>query len=570
MSTMGFTSVDDVKERLATVGYLASDAIATTVYLASELGKPLLVEGPAGVGKTELSRAVADACDASLVRLQCYEGVDEARALYEWNHAKQLLRITAGRDETWDEARNDIFSEEFLLPRPLLTAIRNDGPTVLLIDETDKADVEIEGLLLEVLGDFQITVPELGTITATTRPFVVLTSNATRELSEALRRRCLFLHIDFPEPELEESIVRLQVPGLDETLVVSVVRVVNALRALPLRKAPSIAETIDWARTLLALGADILDDDGRAGEPRRHPQARRRRGEGPQQPRPGRGPVPVMNAAADARDDLAGRLVEFVGALRTKGIPAGTSETVDAAAVMEVLGLDRRELLREGLASALVRRGGQRDVFDMTFDLYFPAGTGTSQAVLDADADMDIDDLRDLLAMALADDDSRALEQVAEIAVDMLGQVGEGGGTGGWSAYQTLERLRPQTLLVQALAARGGGQAPGQGLQSATPQVTDRLERDEVRRNIDRLPRAGGVRGAAPHRRAARPRGRHPARRPPGQRPHRLPERQPPAARGAAQHRPAAVAQAGHPARGAPPARPARPHRHPAHPARAR
>ncbi len=194
-----------------------------------------------------------------------------------------------------------------------------------------------------------------------------------------------------------------------------------------------------------------------------------------------------MNAPADTRDDLAGRLVEFVGALRTKGIPAGTSETVDAAAVMDVLGLDRRELLREGLASALVRRGGQRDVFDMTFDLYFPAGTGTSQSVLDADSDMDIDDLRDLLAMALADDDSRALEQVAEIAVDMLGQVGEGGGTGGWSAYQTLERLRPQTLLVQALEARGGGQAPGQGLQSATPQVTDRLERDEVRRNIDRF-----------------------------------------------------------------------------------
>ncbi len=261
MPTMDFASVDDVKERLQAVGYLASDAVATTVYLASELGKPLLVEGPAGVGKTELSRAVAEACDASLVRLQCYEGVDEARALYEWNHAKQLLRITAGRDETWDEARNDIFSEEFLLPRPLLTAIRNDGPTVLLVDETDKADVEIEGLLLEVLGDFQITVPELGTIAATTRPFVVLTSNATRELSEALRRRCLFLHIDFPEADLEERIVRLKVPDLDETLVTSVVRVVNALRALPLRKSPSIAETIDWARTLLALGADILDDE---------------------------------------------------------------------------------------------------------------------------------------------------------------------------------------------------------------------------------------------------------------------------------------------------------------------
>jgi len=197
-----------------------------------------------------------------------------------------------------------------------------------------------------------------------------------------------------------------------------------------------------------------------------------------------------MSTTAQASDDLAGRLVEFVGALRSKGVPAGTSETVDAAAVMEVLGLDRRELLREGLASALVRRGGQRDVFDMTFDLYFPAGTGTPQAVLDTD-DIDIDDLRDLLAMALADDDSRALEQVAEIAVDLLGQVGEGGGaSGGWSAYQTLERLRPQTLLMQALEARGGGQSqggPGQGLQSATPQVTDRLERDEVRRNIDRF-----------------------------------------------------------------------------------
>lgn len=258
---MDFTSVDDVKERLEKVGYLASDAVATTVYLASELGKPLLVEGPAGVGKTELSRAVAEACGATLVRLQCYEGVDEARALYEWNHAKQLLRITAGRDETWDEARTDIFSEEFLLPRPLLTAIRSDGPTVLLVDETDKADVEIEGLLLEVLGDFQVTVPELGTIVATRRPFVVLTSNATRELSEALRRRCLFLHVDFPDAELEERIVRLKVPDLDETLAASVVRVVNALRALPLRKAPSIAETIDWARTLLALGADILDDE---------------------------------------------------------------------------------------------------------------------------------------------------------------------------------------------------------------------------------------------------------------------------------------------------------------------
>ncbi len=256
-----FASVDDVAERLARTGYLASAAVATTVWVADQLGKPLLVEGPAGVGKTELARAVADATGARLVRLQCYEGVDEARALYEWNHAKQLLRITAGRDETWADAKTDIFGEEFLLARPLLTAIRSADPTVLLVDETDKADLEFEGLLLEVLGDFQVTVPELGTITATRRPFVVLTSNATRELSEALRRRCLFLHIDFPEPALETRIVRLKVPGTDERLAESLVRVIGALRAMELRKAPSVAETIDWARTLLALGADTLTED---------------------------------------------------------------------------------------------------------------------------------------------------------------------------------------------------------------------------------------------------------------------------------------------------------------------
>ncbi|MFF3607800.1 AAA family ATPase [Streptomyces sp. NPDC002463] len=260
MTTGFFTSVDDVAERLATTGYLASPAVATTVFLADRLGKPLLVEGPAGVGKTELAKAVTAVTGARLVRLQCYEGVDESRALYEWNHAKQLLRITAGRGESWDETRTDIFGEEFLLPRPLLTAIRSEEPTVLLVDETDKADVEVEGLLLEVLGDFQVTVPELGTITATRRPFTVLTSNASRELSEALRRRCLFLHIGFPEEELERRIVTLKVPGLDAALAASVVRVVGVLRAMDLRKVPSVSETIDWARTLLALGADRLDE----------------------------------------------------------------------------------------------------------------------------------------------------------------------------------------------------------------------------------------------------------------------------------------------------------------------
>lgn len=260
MTTGFFSSVDDVAERLAATGYLASRAVATTVFLADRLGKPLLVEGPAGVGKTELAKAVTEVTGARLVRLQCYEGVDESRALYEWNHAKQLLRITAGRGESWDETRTDIFSEEFLLARPLLTAIRSEEPTVLLVDETDKADIEVEGLLLEVLSDFQVTVPELGTIAATRRPFVVLTSNASRELSEALRRRCLFLHIGFPEEELERRIVTRRVPGLDAALAAAVVRVVGALRAMDLRKAPSVSETIDWARTLLALGADRLDE----------------------------------------------------------------------------------------------------------------------------------------------------------------------------------------------------------------------------------------------------------------------------------------------------------------------
>ncbi len=262
-----FDSVDAVGRALADTGYLASDAIATTVFLADALGKPLLVEGPAGVGKTELAKAVATATGADLIRLQCYEGVDEARALYEWNHAKQLLRITAGHDDTdgsgrhWDALRDDIFTEEFLLARPLLQAVRSLTPVVLLVDELDKADVEIEGLLLEILSDFQVTVPELGTIRAVHRPFVVLTSNATRELSEALRRRCLFLHIDYPSAELEKRIVARHVPDLDGALTESVVRLVARLRELRLRKAPSVAETVDWARTLLALGASTLTDD---------------------------------------------------------------------------------------------------------------------------------------------------------------------------------------------------------------------------------------------------------------------------------------------------------------------
>jgi MoxR-like ATPase len=255
-----FASPADATTRLAAQGYLADAATSTTTFLAGALEKPLLIEGPAGVGKTQLAKSVAAATGAELVRLQCYEGLDEARALYEWNYKKQLLRIqAAGGDQSWDATHDDIFTDEFLLTRPLLTAIRRDDPTVLLIDEVDKTDVEVEGLLLEVLSDFQVTIPELGTVTATRRPFVVLTSNATRELSEAVKRRCLYLHIGYPDAEREREIVLGHVPGLEAKLATQVVDVVTQLRELELKKAPSIAETIDWAHTLVALQIGDLD-----------------------------------------------------------------------------------------------------------------------------------------------------------------------------------------------------------------------------------------------------------------------------------------------------------------------
>lgn len=255
-----WTSPAEVAEALESVGYLADARIAQVTFLASALDKPILAEGPAGVGKTALALALSEATGRRLVRLQCYEGLDEAKALYEWDYHKQLLRLQSDEGAAWDDVEGDIFSESFLLVRPLLDAIRSAEPVVLLIDEVDRVEVETEALLLEVLDSYQVTVPELGTMTAVTTPMVVLTSNNTRELSEALKRRCLYLHVPYPTIERERAILHARVPQLPQQLGDKIARTVAAIRAIPLRKSPSVSETIDWARTLLALGVDELGD----------------------------------------------------------------------------------------------------------------------------------------------------------------------------------------------------------------------------------------------------------------------------------------------------------------------
>jgi MoxR-like ATPase len=255
------SSVGDVVEGLQGAGYLAGESAALVAFLATRLGKPVLVEGPAGVGKTELAKALSRYLDRSLVRLQCYEGLDEAKALYEWNYRKQLLRIQAEAEGAgWDQVQDDIFGEEFLLTRPLLQAIASAEPVVLLIDEIDKTDQEFEAMLLEILSDFQVSIPELGRVEARSRPIVLLTSNNTRELTEALKRRCLYLWLDYPDVEHELEIVRLHAPELDETVARKLVEIVGMVRDLDLKKPPSIAESIDWARALLLLGATDIDD----------------------------------------------------------------------------------------------------------------------------------------------------------------------------------------------------------------------------------------------------------------------------------------------------------------------
>jgi MoxR-like ATPase len=261
-----FESVPAVRESLRSVDYLADEGIAGIVYLADRLQKPVLVEGPAGTGKTQLAKSVAEMTGARLIRLQCYEGLDEAKALYEWNYKKQLLRIQAerainpdGDAQSWEQVETDLFGEDFLLTRPLLEAIRSPDPVVLLIDEIDRVEVETEALLLEILSDYQVSIPELGTVVATQIPLVFLTSNNTRELSEALKRRCLYLHVDYPDMEREKEIVLTKVPEITEHLADQVARIVRSIRQLELKKSPSVSETLDWAKTLMLLGVENVD-----------------------------------------------------------------------------------------------------------------------------------------------------------------------------------------------------------------------------------------------------------------------------------------------------------------------
>ncbi len=394
-----FDAVDEVRAGLGKVDYLADEGIAGVVYLADRLQKPMLVEGPAGTGKTQLAKSVAEMTGARLIRLQCYEGLDEAKALYEWNYKKQLLRIQAERNAegTWNEIEDDIFSDEFLLERPLLEAIRSPDPVVLLIDEVDRVEVETEALLLEILSDYQVSIPELGTVAATQIPLVFLTSNNTRELSEALKRRCLYLHIDYPDLEREKEIVLTKVPGVSESLADQIARIVRSIRQLELKKAPSVSETLDWARTLVHLGVEQVDEKQATEtitillkyQADIAKAIKEFGGDGQAWVQRWPGPEPRMTdtaSPATTGDALVDLLNGFIVELREAGLPVSLTENLDAMQAVRHIPLEDREAFKYALAATLVKNNAHWRAFETVFEVYF-SYRGRDYKIVDDDGE---------------------------------------------------------------------------------------------------------------------------------------------------------------------------------------
>ena len=539
-------SIDDVAAGLRAVGYLPGESTALVSYLAAKLGKPILVEGPAGRRQDRARQGALDATSsARLVRLQCYEGLDEAKALYEWNYRKQLLRIQAEAEGAgWQEVQDDIFGEEFLLERPLMTAIASEEPVVLLIDEIDKTDQEFEAMLLELLSDFQISIPELGRVEARTQPIVLLTSNNTRELTEALKRRCLYLWLDYPELEHELEIVQLHTPDLDDAIARKLVEIIAMVRELDLKKPPSIAESIDWARALLLLGADDIDDEMFSETMSvivKHRTdldvvAERVGVKLPAVPRPPasrRAALYGATAPEDAPPGLAAHLLEFGEELRGEGVAVGTSELLDAFEVLrEVPWTDAERLPRGARGDAREVPGGPAHLRARLRPLLLPRRRAGGRprgrrrraaASTPAGAELDLETLRQQIAAALRDGDEGRMRDLARLAIAAFGRQGEGSGVIGVDVQRIRRalglRAEPQPDLPEDDPRRDG--LPRDAIRRFEALLRHELERAQIERTESAAagapaerarPRAAVRAAAGPRRRAPR---RRPAQAPP-------------------------------------------------------
>ena len=519
-----FESVPEVREALHKVDYLSDEGIAGIVYLADRLGKPILVEGPAGTGKTQLAKSVAEMSGARLIRLQCYEGLDESKALFEWNYKKQLLRIQAERGDgnTWETVEDDIFSDEFLLTRPLLEAITAEDPVVLLIDEVDRVEVETEALLLEILSDYQVSIPELGTIEAKQIPLVFLTSNNTRELSEALKRRCLFLHIDYPDLEREKEIVLTKVPDITDSLADQVARIVRSIRQLELKKSPSVSETLDWARTLLLLGVEHVDaetakatinillkyqsDIAKAVRELDQEHEPDPEGRGGQVAADDRRSSPSWPPARRSPSCWPASSRSSAQA----GLPVSLTENLDAMEAVKHIPLEDREAFKYALAATLVKNNTHWRAFETVFEVYFSLrgsqfrmGEGDEDALaqlleeleqqeqMEGDGprtgggggeNMTPEEIAEMLYKALQRGDDALMRAVARQSVRRYAGMEPGRPVGGtYYLYRTLRNLDLDGVLDRLME-----QARQDSPEPLTP-LEERLEQDEYQTRIDQL-----------------------------------------------------------------------------------